>query len=161
MAEEKKAAEKPAPTVAAPAEAFDTTTATAVDPRTGGKFKDEVSKNGGRSGFEVLEPNSVGAVPGVDPKHIPAEALPGVTPDAHGKSLLAAAQAAAPSLTQEFVDRYELSDEVLAGIARREVPPPPTVGPIRSSDLYLTPGGWQNVPPGLDPSEVGKNSVSR
>jgi hypothetical protein len=64
-------------------------------------------------------------------------------------------------LTQEFVDTFGLSDEVLGQIARREVPPPPTNGPLRTSDLYLTPGGWQSVPPGQNPEDVGKNAISR
>jgi hypothetical protein len=139
---------------------FDTTTSDAVDPRTGDKFKANPA-NAGRSGFDQLSGDSPGGVPNVDPKRIPAEVTPGVTPDAGRDSLLAAAQAAAPNLTREIADSYELGDDVLAAIARREVPPPPAVGPIHTSDLYLTPGGWQNVPPGVAPEEVGKNSISR
>jgi hypothetical protein len=47
-------------------------------------------------------------VPGVDPDRIPAEVTPGVTPDAGGDRLLAAAQAKAPSLTREFVTKMKL-----------------------------------------------------
>lgn len=67
------------------------------------------------------------------------------------------AQLRAPSLTQEFVDAYDLSDEVLAGIADGLVPPPPAIGPIHTSDLYLTPGGWQQTPIGVKPADVGSN----
>jgi hypothetical protein len=130
-----------------------------VDPRTGESF-DPGKPKGGVVGFDALEPDAV-SVPSVDPKHIPAEVTHGVSPDAGGSKLLAAAQAAAPSLTQEFVDTFGLSDEVLGQIARREVPPPPTNGPLRTSDLYLTPGGWQSVPPGQNPEDVGKNAISR
>ena len=45
--------------------------------------------------------------------------------------LLAAAQATAPSLTREFVDKHKLSDDVLAAIARGEEPPP-TVAATRT-----------------------------
>jgi hypothetical protein len=141
---------------AAPSE----TTKGAVDPRTGEKFADQTDKHGGRVGFDGPSVES-GYVPNVDPARIPAEVTPGVMPDAGNDKLLAAAQAAAPNLTKEFVAQYEISDEELARIARREVPPPPSVGPIRSSDLYLTPGGWQNVPPGVKPEDVGKNSGRR
>jgi hypothetical protein len=151
------AAEKAPPT--ASAEPFALTASDAVDPRTGDKF-DPAKPQGGVVGFDALEPDAV-SVPSVDPKHIPAEVTHGVSPDAGGSKLLAAAQAAAPSLTQEFVDTYGLSDEVLGAIARREVPPPPTNGPLRTSDLYLTPGGWQSVPPGQNPEDVGKNSIAR
>lgn len=145
------------PKVAVP---FDTTTSDAVDPRTGDKFKAN-PVHAGRSGFEQLSGDSPGGIPNVDPKRIPAEVTPGVTPDAGRDALLAAAQAAAPNLTREFADSYELGDDVLAAIARREVPPPPAAGPIHSSDLYLTPGGWQNVPPGVAPEDVGKNALHR
>lgn len=67
------------------------------------------------------------------------------------------AQVRAPSLTQEFVDAYSLSDEVLAGIADGLIPPPPAIGPIHTSDLYLTPGGWQQTPIGVAPADVGPN----
>jgi hypothetical protein len=143
------------------AEPFSTTTKDAIDPITGEKYAHPKGQLGGRSGFDSDGGPVVGAVPSVDPKRIPADVSQGVSPDSGGDALLAAAQAAAPNLTREFVEAYELDDEVLAAIARREVPPPPTVGPIRSSDLYLTPGGWQNVPPGVRPEDVGKNAVHR
>lgn len=154
MVEAKPAAEKV--TAAAPSE----TTAGAIDPRTGEKFSDPTDSHGGVSGFEGDSVES-GYVPNVDPARIPVEVTPGVMPDAGKDKLLAAAQAAAPNLTPEFVTQYKLSDDDLAKIARREVPPPPSVGPIRSSDLYLTPGGWQNVPPGVKPEDVGRNSGRR
>jgi hypothetical protein len=71
--------------------------------------------------------------------------------------LLKRAQVRAPSLTQEFVDAYSLSDEVLTGIADGLIPPPPAIGPIHTSDLYLTPGGWQQTPIGVAPADVGPN----
>jgi hypothetical protein len=150
-------AEKAPPT--ASAAPFSLSASDAVDPRTGESF-DPGKPQGGVAGFDVLEGDAV-AVPSVDPKRIPAEVTHGVSPDAGGNKLLAAAQAAAPSLTQEFVDTYKLDDEFLGRIARREVPPPPTNGPLRTSDLYLTPGGWQSVPPGQNPEDVGKNAISR
>lgn len=90
-----------------------------------------------------------------------AEAAPGQLPDAGGNELLAAAQLLAPSLTQEFIDQYGLTDEDLAAIARGEVPPPPTVGPIHNVDLHRTPGGWQVTPAGVAPGDVGKHAISR
>lgn len=67
------------------------------------------------------------------------------------------AQLRAPSLTEEFVAAYKLSDEHLAGIANGEIPPPPAIGPVHSTDLYLTPGGWQQTPIGVAPADVGAN----
>lgn len=153
-----------APTVVteAPAPQFSTKPGdVSADPRTGQAFG-AVKSNGlkGLSGMQVLEsPGNV--VQGVDPDAIPAEVTPGVTPDAGGDKLLAAAMAKAPSLTREFVEAYKLSDLVLAQIARGEVPPPPTPGPIHTADLYLTPGGWQQTPPGVPPEDVGVNQVHR
>jgi hypothetical protein len=46
-------------------------------------------------------------------------------------------------------------------IARGEIPPPPTVGPIHNVDLHRTPGGWQVTPVGVPPEDVGKNAISR
>ena len=74
---------------------------------------------------------------------------------------LEAAQAKAPSLTEEFVSQYGLTDDDLAAIARGEVPPPPTVGPIHTVDLHRTPGGWQITPVGVAPEDVGKDAISR
>jgi hypothetical protein len=39
------------------------------------------------------------------------------------------------------------------------VPPPPTPGPIHSTDMHYTPGGWQQTPVGVPPEDVGKNAV--
>jgi hypothetical protein len=141
-------------------EAFGTKAGDVPDPRTGADF--EAPKDGlqGRYGFDELEAGTLG-VPRVDPDRIPAEVTPGVTPNAGGSELLAAAQAKAPNLTQEFVDAYGLDDEVLAGIANGSVPPPPAIGPIHTADLYLTPGGWQQTPPGVPPEAVGGNAISR
>jgi hypothetical protein len=131
-----------------------------VDPRTGQPFGD-VKTDGlrGQHGMDLTGPGSV--VPGVDPKAIPAEVTPGVTPDPGNNKLLAAAQAKAPSLTKEFVQKMGMSDEHLARIARGEEPPPPTPGPIYTADMYMTPGGFQQTPPGVPPEDVGKNSVAR
>jgi hypothetical protein len=43
---------------------------------------------------------------------------------------------------------------MLAAIARGEVPPPPTPGPIHTADMYLTPGGFQQTPPGVARNEA-------
>jgi hypothetical protein len=75
--------------------------------------------------------------------------------------LLRAAQEKAPRLTAEFAKEYGFTDEDLAAIARGEVPPPPTVGPIHSVDLYRTPGGWQITPVGVKPEDVGRDAISR
>lgn len=132
-----------------------------VDPRSGQAFSDSNSDGlQGTHGEEAL--TSTGSVvPGVDPDRIPAEVTPGVSPDAGGSALLAAAQAKAPSLTQEFVTKMGLTDENLGEIARGEVPPPPTPGPIYTTDFYRTPGGYQQTPPGVPPEDVGKNATTR
>lgn len=133
-----------------------------VDPRTGEQFNASAASGRlkGRHGEELL--NATGpVVPGVDPDRIPAEALPGLSPDAGGDSLLAAAQAKAPSLTREFVDAMEMTEEQLAQIARGEISPPPTPGPVHTNDLYMTPGGWQVTPPGVPPEAVGGNAIAR
>ena len=132
-----------------------------VDPRTGQPFG-KVGGDGlkGAYGAELL--NATGpVVPGVDPKAIPAEVTPGVSPDAGGDKLLAAAMAKAPSLTKEFVQKMKLSDEQLGQIARGEIPPPPTPGPIYTADMYMTPGGFQQTPPGVPPEDVGGNQIHR
>jgi hypothetical protein len=133
-------------------------TTDAIDPRTGESFSSDSTKAGGRVGFEALEAG--GTVPRYDPDNLPVEITSHVMPAAKDE-LWAAIRVAAPNLTPELAATYELSEEVLAGIARREIPPPPAVGPIRSSDLYLTPGGWQNVPAGVDPSAIGQNKIAR
>jgi hypothetical protein len=142
------------------AEPYSTTTADAVDPGTGDKFKAGQPGWKGRAGFETVDAAG-NTVPAVDPNRIPAEVSPSVTPDAGGDRLLAAAQAKAPNLTREFADAYGLGDDVLAGIARGEIPPPPTVGPVHTSDLYLTPGGWVSAPPGVPLEAAGTNAIAR
>jgi hypothetical protein len=131
-----------------------------VDPRTGQSFGEDRGGLKGTHGEEVLEATG-SVVPGVDPKRIPAEVTPGVSPDAGGDKLLAAAQAKAPSLTREFVDKMGIDDETLGQIARGEIPPPPTPGPIYTTDMYRTPGGYQQTPPGVPPEDVGKNATTR
>jgi len=139
---------------------FATKTGDVPDPRTGEAFAGGGAGLKGQSGMDVVgETGNV--VAGVDPDRIPAEVTPGVTPNAGGDALLAAAQAKAPSLTREFVDKMGLDDAYLAQIARGEVPPPPTPGPLHSADLHLTPGGWQQTPPGVPPADVGANSIAR
>jgi hypothetical protein len=81
--------------------------------------------------------------------------------DVSGGDLLTLAQAKAPRLTSDFVKRYGLSEDHLRAVARGEVPPPPTVGPIHNTDLHLTDGGWQVTPVGVKPEDVGKNAISR
>jgi hypothetical protein len=81
--------------------------------------------------------------------------------DAAKNDLLTLARVKAPSLTADFVKQYGLTDEDLKMIARGEVPPPPTIGPIHNVDLHLTPGGWQITPVGVPPEDVGKNAISR
>lgn len=81
--------------------------------------------------------------------------------DVSGGDLLTLAQAKAPRLTSEFVKQYGLSEDHLRAVARGEVPPPPTVGPIHNTDLHLTDGGWQVTPVGVKPEDVGKNAISR
>jgi hypothetical protein len=135
------------------------TTSEAIDPRTGEKFASDSDKAGGRVGFEVLDGQGP-LVPRYDKDNLPVEITSHVMPSAKDE-LWAAVRVAAPNLTPELAATYGLGDDVLAAIARREVPPPPAVGPIRSSDLYLTPGGWQNVPAGVDPSAIGQNKIVR
>jgi hypothetical protein len=131
-----------------------------VDPRSGKPFSESNSDGlKGTHGEEILSAGVV--VPGVDPDRIPAEVTPGVSPDAGGDKLFAAALAKAPSLTREFVQAMEIDDETLAMIARGEIPPPPTPGPIHTADMYRTPGGYQQTPPGVPPEDVGKNATVR
>lgn len=70
--------------------------------------------------------------------------------------LLARAQLKAPSLTAEFVDKHNLSDEDLEDIASGLVPPPPYNGPIYATELHRTPGGWVNGPLGVPLEDIGK-----
>lgn len=132
-----------------------------VDPRSGQPFGDNRTDGlKGTHGADII--NATGSVvPGVNPDRIPAEVTPGVTPDAGGDRLFAAALAKAPSLTREFVDKMGISDEQLGQIARGEIPPPPTPGPIYTADMYMTPGGFQQTPPGVPPEDVGGNAVTR
>jgi hypothetical protein len=142
-------------------EPYATTTADAVNPATGEKFAaGGFAGHKGRAGFETVDAGGQ-VVPVVDPNRVPAEASPSVAPDAGGDQLLAAAQAKAPSLTRAFCDAYGLGDDILAGIARGEIPPPPTIGPVHTSDLYLTPGGWVSAPPGVPLEAAGGNAIAR
>lgn len=129
------------------------------DPR----LADDGFKEGNQKGYAGLDgfdlkPGAAN-VPYVDPANIPADVTPGVKPDAGGSELLAAAQAKAPNLTAEFVTAYKLTDQDLAAIATGAVPPPPAIGPVHTTDLYLTPGGWQQTAPGIPPGET--TAISR
>jgi hypothetical protein len=119
------------------------------------------SKATGADGLKGMSGAPDTSVPAVDPDAIPAEVSPGVTPDAGGDPLFAAALAKAPNLTQEFVDKMGITKEMLIGIARGEISPPPVIGPVYTTDLYLTPGGWQQTPKGVKPEDVGKNAIAR
>jgi hypothetical protein len=132
-----------------------------ADPRSGVPFADNPTRGlKGPHGFDTV--GSAGPlVPAVHPDRIPVEVTPGVTPDAGGDKLFAAALAKAPNLTREFVDKMGISDEQLGQIARGEIPPPPTPGPIYTADMYMTPGGFQQTPPGVPPEDVGKNATVR
>lgn len=132
-----------------------------VDPRSGRPFADNQTDGlKGTHGEEVV--NATGPiVPGVNPDRIPAEVTPGVSPDAGGDKLFAAALAKAPSLTKDFVRKMGITDEMLGQIARGEIPPPPTPGPIYTADMYMTPAGFQQTPPGVPPQDVGGNAVTR
>lgn len=124
------------------------------------KFKEGDQKGyAGRDGWDLDGGPIVGVVAAVDPDRIPADVTPGVQPNAGGNKLLAAAQAKAPNLTPEFVTAYGFTDEILGGIARGEIPPPPAIGPAHTADLYLTPGGWQQTPPGVSPG--ASTAISR
>jgi hypothetical protein len=72
-------------------------------------------------------------------------------------TLLELAQAKAPSLTAEFVAEHDITDEELAQIARGELSPPPTVGPIPSTVLHRAPGtwSWTNVAAGVALEDAG------
>lgn len=132
-----------------------------VDPRSGQPFGERGTAGfKGTHGEELLAATG-SVVPGVDPDRIPAEVTPGVTPDAGGDKLFAAALAKAPSLTREFVEKMGIDDETLGQIARGEIPPPPMPGPIYTTDMYRTPGGYQQTPPGVPPEDVGKNTTVR
>jgi hypothetical protein len=45
-----------------------------------------------------------------------------------------------------------------AAIARGEEPPPSVAG---DADLHRTPSGWQSLPKGVKPEDVGKHAISR
>jgi hypothetical protein len=136
------------------------TTADATDPATGEGFNPRPAGAGGRYGFPIDDAPVVGTVPRYAPGQVPSEVTSHVMPDSKD-ALWAAVNAAAPNLTPEIAEAFGFDDEVLAKIARREIPPPPVNGPIHSTDLYLTPGGWQSVPAGVDPGSIGQNKISR
>jgi hypothetical protein len=115
---------------------------------------DKLAKNdlvGGPSGSQHPDGGLAGRVDAVDTG----------TASLKGKDLLAAAQLKAPNLSQAYVSAYKITDEELRAIADGVVPPPPAIGPLHTADLYLTPGGWQQTPPGVKPEDVGKNAIRR
>ena len=122
-----------------------------VDPRTGETGSGDFAGFKGTLGFDAPGGIPGGAVPVVHPDRIPADVTTGVQPDAGNDALLASAQAKAPSLTREYVNAMKISDADLGAIARGEIPPPPMPGPIHTADMYITPGGYQQVPPGVSP----------
>ena len=77
------------------------------------------------------------------------------------KEAFDAAKVMAPNLTPEFVAEHGLDEDYLAKIARGELAPPPTVGPIQSTDLHFVDGMWVNVPHGVKLEDVGKDAISR
>jgi hypothetical protein len=94
-----------------------------------------------------------GGVVGFDPGEAPAELS--------GKDLFLAAKEKAPNLTPEFVSAYRLSDDNLRDIAAGAVPPPPVIGPVHTSDLYFTPGGWVQTKPGMSLEEHAAEQAAR
>lgn len=132
------------------------------DPRTASDSFTEGDQAGyaGRSGFDQLA-SPVGAIPYVDPANKLVDVTPGVQPDSGTDKLLAAAQLKAPNLTRAFVDAYGLTNHDLAEIAQGAVPPPPAIGPVHTSDLHLTPGGWVQTPPGISPEEYAATRAGR
>lgn len=159
VTEKPAAVEQPVVVTEAPSDPFATKPGDVpVDPRSGKPFSEGHEGLKGTYGEDIVSATGP-VVPGVDPDRIPAEVTAGVSPDAGGDELFAAALAKAPNLTREFVDKMGITREMLAQIARGEVPPPPAIGPIYTADLYLTPGGWQQTPPGVPPQDVGKNAI--
>lgn len=130
------------------------------DPRASSFTEGDQKGFQGRHGFENLD-GPAAAVGFVDPDNIRADVTPGVQPDSGGDKLLAAAQEKAPNLTADFVKAYGLTEQNLADIANGSVPPPPAIGPEHTSDLYLTPGGWQQTPPGISPDEYAAAQTER
>jgi hypothetical protein len=84
-----------------------------------------------------------------------------VTPDAGGDQAVRGRAGEGAFATKEFVAKMGIDDETLGQIARGEIPPPPTPGPIYTADMYRTPGGYQQTPPGVPPEDVGKNATTR
>lgn len=148
-----------AQTATIPGSAGIPTTADAINPASGEKFGGSFAGHKGRYGFPE-DTGPTGTIPRYDPKRLPVEVTSHVMPEAKDE-LWAAVRVAAPNLTPEFAEAFGLDDEILGAIARREIPPPPSNGPIHTSDLYLTPGGWQSVPAGVDPSAIGQNKITR
>jgi hypothetical protein len=121
-----------------------------------------VATPGGESPGDAAAAKDVGATghPGWKGR-VGFDATDSDAPALAGEDLIAAARVKAPNLTKEFAEAYGLGDDVLAGIARGEIPPPPHVGPIHTSDLYLTPGGWVSAPPGVPLEQAGSNAIAR
>jgi hypothetical protein len=97
----------------------------------------------------------------VDDPAATVEASPGKGPEDGGSDLLKAAQAKAPNLTKDFVKEHKITDDELAQIARGELSPPPTVGPVKNTQLTRTPGGWVFVSTPIDvaPEDFGNHKI--
>ena len=110
---------------------------------------------------ETNKPEAGVDFPKVDTPGDTVEASPGKAPEDGGSDLLKAAQAKAPNLTKDFVKEHKITDDELAQIARGELSPPPTVGPIKNTQLTRTEGGWVWVSTPIDvaPEDFGRNKI--
>lgn len=97
----------------------------------------------------------------VDDPGATVEASPGKGPEDGGSDLLKAAQAKAPNLTAAFVKEHKITDDELAKVARGELSPPPTVGPIKNTKLTRSPGVWvfTSTPIDVEPEDFGNNKI--
>jgi hypothetical protein len=99
--------------------------------------------------------------PKVDAPGDVVDASPGKGPEEGGSDVLKAAQAKAPNLTAAFVKEHKITDEELAAVARGELSPPPTVGPIKNTQLTRAEGTWTwtNTPVDVKPEDFGTNKI--
>ena len=91
-----------------------------------------------------------------------APVAPGVTPDVRevveGPAVAAVTSAQATHSTGQDPDGGQPAADVAKAIAEG-VPPEPV--PAAGTVLYATPGGYQVVPAGVEPEQVGSNAVGR
>lgn len=105
------------------------------------------------------QPAAPGTIPagGPDQRGI-ATAIPDTRPDSaadpRSDDVFNRALARAPHLTREFVAEHELTDDDLEAIATGLEPAPPYNGPIKTTELHRTPGGWQVTPLGVQPEDL-------